>query len=459
MQHNWPAIISAATVIAGVFLFSAMSGVAFLFLRENEKHAALKTLIVSFVVPLPYFAAGLISFPHQTLFSLLLIILPVCILLLFIMPSGRKIQHETDVPVARIDERDVMFARAELTPGTERFERYYREKPAHRRPDDSFREKPGLFSKNARFYDPHLSPLARSLFTTIEHARPFINCKTAEERVSFDPAAMSGFIKKWAQKLGAVSAGITELRDYHVYTVLGRDGEWGKPVTLNHRFAIALTVEMDWRMMQSAPAGPCLIESGLQYLMSGIFAVQIAEFIRTLGYPAQAHIDGKYNLVCPLVARDAGLGEIGRMGLLMTPRLGPRVRIAVVTTDMPLIPDRRVYNHAMIDFCTRCKKCADVCPSGAISFEDRKEIDGVRRWQISQEKCYTYWCQAGTDCGRCVAACPYSHPDNLLHNSVRWMINNSSLFRRVAVKVDDFFFGRKPAVKEVPGWMKLAEKP
>ncbi|MFQ6103859.1 MAG: hypothetical protein ACE5OP_06150 [Candidatus Glassbacteria bacterium] len=52
--------------------------------------------------------------------------------------------------------------------------------------------------------------------------------------------------------------------------------------------------------------------------------------IRNLGYPARTHIDGNYRVVCPLVARDAGIGEIGRMGLLMTPRLGPRVRIAVV---------------------------------------------------------------------------------------------------------------------------------
>lgn len=67
--------------------------------------------------------------------------------------------------------------------------------------------------------------------------------------------------------------------------------------------------------------------------------MQLAEFMRSIGYPARAHIDGSYRVVCPLVARDAGLGEIGRMGLLMTPELGPRVRIAVVTTDLPLVPD------------------------------------------------------------------------------------------------------------------------
>ena len=37
------------------------------------------------------------------------------------------------------------------------------------------------------------------------------------------------------------------------------------------------------------------------------------------------------------------------MGLLMTPRLGPRVRIAVVTTDLELLPDKATPDASMID--------------------------------------------------------------------------------------------------------------
>jgi len=92
-------------------------------------------------------------------------------------------------------------------------------------------------------------------------------------------------------------------------------------------------------MVNSGPLAPIIMESSQKYLDSGSIAVQLAAFIRNLGYPALAHIDGNYQVVCPLVARDAGLGDIGRMGLLMTPKLGPRVRIGVVTTDLPLLVD------------------------------------------------------------------------------------------------------------------------
>ncbi|MEA3476717.1 MAG: 4Fe-4S dicluster domain-containing protein [Bacteroidota bacterium] len=88
------------------------------------------------------------------------------------------------------------------------------------------------------------------------------------------------------------------------------------------------------------------------------------------------------------------------IGLLMTPMLGPRVRIAVVTTDLPLNLDKRKTDPAIRDFCRICKKCAVVCPGQAIPFDDRKVIDGVKRWQINSEKCFHYWCISGTDCGR-----------------------------------------------------------
>jgi len=194
-------------------------------------------------------------------------------------------------------------------------------------------------------------------------------------------------------------------------------------------------------MMKSAPAAPTILESARQYLNVAIMAIQLAEFIRDLGYPARAHIDANYKLICPLVARDAGLGEIGRLGLLMTPEIGPRVRIAVVTTDMPLKPDKSNPDPTVIDYCRSCRKCAEICPVQAIPYGPEKLIDGVRRWQINSESCYTFWCIAGTDCGKCVIVCPYSHPDYWIHRLVRFGVKNSLVFRRIAMKLDDLFYG------------------
>ena len=175
--------------------------------------------------------------------------------------------------------------------------------------------------------------------------------------------------------------------------------------------------------------------------------------IRGLGYPARAHIDGNYRVVAPLVARDAGLGEIGRMGLLMTPELGPRVRLGVVTTDLRLVPDPRREDPSALDFCRVCKKCAENCPSRSIPLGDREAIDGALRWRIDADTCFRYWNLTGTDCGRCMAVCPYSHPDNALHNLVRWTIRCSGAARRAALWLDDVVYGDRPTSRPAPDWV------
>ena len=107
----------------------------------------------------------------------------------------------------------------------------------------------------------------------------------------------------------------------------------------------------------------------------------------------------------------------------------------------------------MIELCTHCKKCAVNCPSNSISYDDREVINGTIRWQIDQESCFTFWTKTGTDCGRCMSVCPYAHPNNLLHNVVRFGIKNSSIFSRLALNLDDYFYGKKPKVKKPVNWL------
>nr|MDA3907265.1 4Fe-4S dicluster domain-containing protein [Bacteroidales bacterium] len=355
----------------------------------------------------------------------------------------------------RIDERDVMFSRLELKAGSDRFEQYYKRRPENRLLDDEFRKRPGLLSNQASLSHPYGFSSADASFDTIGALKFEVDGSIAESKILSNANDISNYIKNWSKKLGAVDCGITQLQDYHMYSVGGRGERYDKVYEKKHDYAIAFTVEMDHSMMQSAPKASVIMESAQQYLESGRIAVQVAHFIRKLGYEARAHIDGNYEVVCPLVARDAVLGEIGRMGLLMTPKLGPRVRISVVTTNLPLICDEPLNEYSVIDFCTKCKKCAEACPSQAISFIDQKNIDGVVRWQINQEACFTYWTSIGTDCGRCISVCPYSHPDNLMHNLVRAGLKNSSVFRTIALELDDMLYKRKPESKPLPEWMNV----
>jgi reductive dehalogenase len=450
-------MLEGAALAVAVALFLGFGWLVLVSRSEEEPVAARRALGLAAGAPLPYLAAIAAPPPFHTPLLVLLLALTLLVVLGLALPIRGRVRNDADTPQTRIDERDIMFSRALLQPGSTRFQEYYRENPEKRQPDDAFRAQPGLLKPGSSLFDPVTFSAARASFTTVEELRSIVDAEVDPDRVDCEPVSMTRFIKGWALKLGAHSVAIAELRDYHKYTTVGRGEHYGETVRLDHRFAIALTVEMAKEMIDRAPKGPTVMESAQQYLASGAIAVQIAQFIGNLGHPARAHIDGNYRVVCPLVARDAGLGEIGRMGLLMTPRLGPRVRIAVVTTDLPLIPDERIRDPSVIDFCALCSKCADACPSEAISFEDRTEIDGVPRWKIDSEACYSSWCRMGTDCARCVSVCPHSHPDNLLHNLVRLAVRNSSLARRAAIVADDLLYGRKPPPLELGDWMRVEE--
>ena len=437
-------------ILSGTGLFLFFVYAAAVSTREREPVAIKRFLAVALLLSLPFFITAFVPFAGKDVVFFLLIAGLLAALLLFLIPNRRNNSYRQVKPVGRIDERDTMFSRNELVPGTKNFEDYYMRHPEKRALDDHFRKNKGLLQEGTTQYHPLYFASADASFETIAALRNFVEGTVADEKVPVEAAKMSRYIKNWSKKLGAVDCGITQLQDYHIYSTGGRGERYGQKFVKRHRFAIAFTVEMNHEMIQTAPAGTVVMESGQQYLESGRIVLQVARFIRNLGYEARAHIDGNYEVVCPLVARDAGLGEIGRMGLLMTPKLGPRVRISVVTTNLPLVTDKPLHDYSFIDACVQCKKCAEVCPSNAISFNDREMINGSLRWQINQESCFTFWTIAGTDCGRCISVCPYSHPDNGLHNLVRFGMHNSGAFRKVALKMDDVIYGRKPAPKPIP---------
>ena len=423
-------------------------------LREGERRAARVSAIFA-CIGCGAFALGTYApASFQTIILLTIMGGGVLVLILFLLPIGH-VDRLRDVPTKRFDERDIMFARARLQPGSDRYKAYYAMRPETETKDNLFRAQPGLLSPNAKYADPVLFTVPEASFTLTGAMHTMVEGEPAPGKVDLpENPVRTEFVKSLARYFGALDVGVTELRPEHVYSHIGREpGAWGAPLEVEHKYAIAFTVEMDYEIMGSAPHAPVAMESARQYVEAGRVAVQLAQAIRAWGYPARAHMDGNYRVICPLVARDAGLGEIGRMGLLMTPRLGPRVRIAVVTTDLELIPNMDEPDASMLDFCRICGKCAENCPPKAISFDDRIGIDGALRWQIDADLCFRYWSAIGTDCGRCMSVCPYSHPDSFYHNIIRWGNVRSGVFRRAALRLDDLFYGKHPARRQPPNWI------
>ena len=373
---------------------------------------------------------------------LLLGILAILILLFLPLDLFRR-PAPLPIPDSRVDERDTMFARIGREAGTPQYEEYYSRRPELKQGDDHLRAMIPLMKPGAREYDPKISRQAELYFEEIFDIEA--DPATVDKwRVRFeDSPDKNQTIREMVLALGAVAVGCTSLREEYIYTHKGRFAEdYGHQIRLDNPSVIIFLVEMDFDEMKRAPRAEAIRESARQYWRAAVVARNLEAVLKAAGYAAKAHYDAHYDLILPPLAVEAGLGEVGRNNFLIANRFGSRVRIAAVTTDLLLGQDVPIY-LGVDHFCSICRKCADNCPSRALSLIGREEVRGVRKWPTETEKCYAYWRQVGTDCGICMAVCPFSHRNTLFHNLVRCAVRLNPWLRHIARFFDDLIYSHQ----------------
>ena len=154
-------IALALAVGALLFLLLALTGAASLL--EREPRAAGRALLLAVLAPLPYAIAALLPEPYGESVAAALLLFTAVVLLALVIPTPNRGVGD-DTPRTRIDERDIMFSRRLLEPGTDRFEQYYGARPTKRELDDRFRVLPGLLSKGASAYSPYTFSAADANF-------------------------------------------------------------------------------------------------------------------------------------------------------------------------------------------------------------------------------------------------------------------------------------------------------
>lgn len=182
--------------------------------------------------------------------------------------------------------------------------------------------------------------------------------------------------------------------------------------TIEEPWVIVLALAHNYERLKEVPSdetnGVGVTDIGDQYARGTRASYALANWIRGQGYNASAYPGPSADallLIPPAVA--SGLGELGKHGSLISRRFGSGVRLAGVTTDMPLVattPDR----FGADEFCATCQVCTQACPPGAIT-ADKQMVRGVERWYVDFDKCIPYFAESAS-CGICIAVCPWTRP-------------------------------------------------
>ncbi|MBI2855008.1 MAG: reductive dehalogenase, partial [Chloroflexi bacterium] len=283
-----------------------------------------------------------------------------------------------------------------------------------------------------------------------------------------DPGRVTQIIKKVARFFGAQLVGICRLDRRWVYSHTYDSRSYPphiqeesivrhKPQELGEEFqyAIIMGFEMDYFVYRHYSSAISTAATGMGYAHMAFTNAGVAAYIRNLGFKA---IDGTTNdvaLTIPM-AMQAGLGDIGRNGMLITPQFGPRLRLSKVITDLPLLPDSPI-DFGVTEFCTKCEKCADMCPSKSVMAGERtsqarniSNSSNEYKWPVDAETCRIYWAKAkkGGGCTMCISVCPYNKPNSLLHRTVFWMTDHARWGDGLYKKMDDILGYARPRKPE-----------
>ena len=260
-----------------------------------------------------------------------------------------------------------------------------------------------------------------------------------DEFSNYSPIARSKFVfasptdaakevKRAARGLGADLVGVTAFDKRWMYTEKFSDKSGkSKPQEIPRGMTgvIVIAKAMDYDLLRTVPSALSGTATGLGYSHDAVVVVSIAQYIRNLGYNAIASMNDT-SIVVPLAVK-AGLGEYGRLGLLITKEFGPRVRLGKIYTDLPLTFDKPVQ-FGVRKFCDICFRCATECPVKAIpsgepstKVHSEANIRGVNKWSIHAEKCFGFWAAQNSDCSICIRVCPYNKDySHWWHRAARW---------------------------------------
>ena len=220
---------------------------------------------------------------------------------------------------------------------------------------------------------------------------------------------LSRHVKLLGHFLGADLVGIGPLSQSAVYT----HNMKGREIEAPFKYAIVLLARKHEPTLCAANGWEEIVDpaSFQAYQRLAMQTETMANYLRRLGFEAEASNMNRYMTLMPQIVLDAGLGEVSRMGIILNPFLGCNFKSACVLTNMELETDGYV-DFGLQDYCGNCTLCAEQCPARAITRGPKTLYNGYYTWKLNSKACsdFDVLNKEGCVCGRCTKVCPWHVP-------------------------------------------------
>ncbi len=202
-------------------------------------------------------------------------------------------------------------------------------------------------------------------------------------------------IKAKALELGFGEVGITKY-DHH-YTYQSKKG-WVK-----YPHALCLAYETPYEATQTLPSLGAEVGRTGNYRIETAVGLELGDYIRSLGYHAQVHNPNDH--ICPAIPMfvQAGLGQLGANGQLLSPHFGSRASLMFITTDAKVTYDQPM-DYGIHRFCQICQVCVNRCPGRAL-MREKVWWRGVEKNKLVYKRCRPVMARY-QGCAVCVKVCP-----------------------------------------------------
>ena len=207
-----------------------------------------------------------------------------------------------------------------------------------------------------------------------------------------DPARVTQTLKDLALKMGADVVGVAAFNPG--LTFEDRD-------QFDHNHVIVFGISMTYDVMADISPDSQDEVHFVYYSMDDI-GVRLASQIGAYGYSARMQPNGG-DFPLPAYGQLAGIGELGKHGSMISPKLGSSFRLGCVTTDMPLKADGP-GDFGLDEVCASCQLCTRFCPADAIK-PDKITVNGITRWHVDTPACEPYFHKL-YGCKICLMVCP-----------------------------------------------------